>query len=883
MEQSIFRFVWTHSKREQIAILLLIVLSLLFYWAALEIPKRIVNEALQGRAFPPGQTTVPATSVWNWLPDWLVGGTQLDQIGFLFALSGIYLLLVLINGAFKYIINLRKGILGERMLRRLRYELLSKFLSFKPEEIRTVKPAEAATMVNNEVEPIGGFIGDAFIQPAFLSAQALTALLFILVQNIWLGLVALAIVALQAVIIPILRREQVRLGRERQLVSRTLSGRIGELIEGAPAILTHGTLPYTQAEVGTRLSNLFSIRASLFKRKFAVKFLNNLMSQFTPFLFFAVGGYFALTGRLDLGQLVAVIAAYRDLPPPIKELIDWDQQRMDVNAKCQLIASQLGSDRLMPPGTPPAEDLSAATPIKVEGLQISDQLGTTVLDTVNGLIERPGHVALVGPAGSGRSAFARALGRQMLTYKGTIAVGGRSLADLPATHSRTLLGYAGTEPSMFQGSIRDNILFSLNRSQPNRDLGANHDRKTHWLLTEAELSGNLVITDNDDWIDYTAAGVDGPAALDARLLEVVDAVGMRDDIYRLGLVGRLDTTDADIQAAIVAARRSMSDRLRARGLERYVEPFAPLQYNANATMGENLLFGRPIKGAPEGNALTAHPIFRAVLQDRGLIEPLTLIGRTIAANTIEMFDGIAPGDPLFERYAFLGADEMTAAKQLIAGLSPGTELSALASDGQTMLIGYALDYIEPRHRFRLLDDDLRSRIVEARAEMRTRLKSRPDLIEFYDPNAFMQSASIRSNLLFGRLAFDLPDAELKVSEVMQEVLDGSGLAPAIHRMGLQFDVGPAGKQLDHRQRVAIDIARSLIKRPGVLVIDGALSAYGHHEVADIICNLRREMDTQTLVMSLPEHFDHDGFDQVLTFDGPRAQLTPRTTRHEVAV
>ena len=38
-------------------------------------------------------------------------------------------------------------------------------------------------------------------------------------------------------------------------------------------------------------------------------------------------------GRLDIGQLVAVISAYKDLPSPIKDLIDWDQQRLDVQVK----------------------------------------------------------------------------------------------------------------------------------------------------------------------------------------------------------------------------------------------------------------------------------------------------------------------------------------------------------------------------------------------------------------------------------------------------------------------------------------------------------------------------------------------------------------------
>ena len=91
-----------------------------------------------------------------------------------------------------------------------------------------------------------------------------------------------------------------------------------------------------------------SIRADLFRRKFAVKFLNNLLAQVTPFIFYAVGGYFALRGSLDIGQLVAVIAAYRDLPPPIKDLIDWDQQRQDVTIKYEQVAAQFSPPLLLP-------------------------------------------------------------------------------------------------------------------------------------------------------------------------------------------------------------------------------------------------------------------------------------------------------------------------------------------------------------------------------------------------------------------------------------------------------------------------------------------------------------------------------------------------------
>ena len=134
-------------------------------------------------------------------------GFQVGRLGLLFGLSSLFLFFVIVNGAFKYWINVAKGVLGERMLRRMRFDLFSMVLRFTPEALRTVKSSETATIIKDEVEPIGGFIGDAFITPIFLGMQAITALVFIMVQNAWLGLMALAVIAIQFTIIPRLRRE----------------------------------------------------------------------------------------------------------------------------------------------------------------------------------------------------------------------------------------------------------------------------------------------------------------------------------------------------------------------------------------------------------------------------------------------------------------------------------------------------------------------------------------------------------------------------------------------------------------------------------------------------------------------------------------------------
>src|SRR5262249_21133531 len=154
------RYVWRNSRGEQLLLMLVIAASLPFYWISLEVPKQIVNDAIQGRAFRDGHTTAKFFELTVSLPDFLggasytvFGGIPLTQMPFLFALSLWFLFLVLINGAFKYFINVRKGILGERMLRRLRFDLFALLLRFPPEDVAMVKPAEVASMIQDEVDP----------------------------------------------------------------------------------------------------------------------------------------------------------------------------------------------------------------------------------------------------------------------------------------------------------------------------------------------------------------------------------------------------------------------------------------------------------------------------------------------------------------------------------------------------------------------------------------------------------------------------------------------------------------------------------------------------------------------------------------------------------
>ena len=69
------------------------------------------------------------------------------------------------------------------MLRRLRFILYSRVLRFPLPHFRKVSSGELIPMITSEVEPFGGFIGNAFALPALQGGLLLTAIFYIFSQE----------------------------------------------------------------------------------------------------------------------------------------------------------------------------------------------------------------------------------------------------------------------------------------------------------------------------------------------------------------------------------------------------------------------------------------------------------------------------------------------------------------------------------------------------------------------------------------------------------------------------------------------------------------------------------------------------------------------------
>ncbi|MFU0504846.1 ABC transporter transmembrane domain-containing protein [Pseudaminobacter sp. NGMCC 1.201702] len=879
MEKSLARYIWTHTRKQQLWILLIVAISMIPYFLSFDLPKLIVNGPIQGEGFDSPGDTKPFMNIEFDLPGMekvvLFPGLQLDREQTLLALSLVFLLLVIVNGLFKFYINTYKGRLGERMLRRIRFHLVDRVLRFPPHQFKRVKSAEIATMVKDEVEPLGGFIGDAFVQPALLGGQALTAMLFIMVQNFWLGLISVAIVTIQIIIIPKMRKRLLRLGRERQLTARALSGRVGEIVDGIGAIHIHDTSNYERADIAARLGHIFKIRYDLYQWKFLVKFLNNFLAQVTPFLFYMIGGYLVLRGRLDVGQLVAVITAYKDLPGPMKELIDWDQIRQDVQVKYAQVVEQFSIDGMVDPRIQ-AITLDPATPLSeplaAVNLSLADDGGATVLEHVSFRINPGETVALVSTSTGGAEALAEAFARLSRPQTGKIVIGNADLFELPEAVTGRRISYASSDVFLSQGSLRDNLLYGLKHA-PLKEAIYEGEAATRrrWDVNEAARAGNPHFDFRSDWIDYAAAGATGPHDLFPAIRRVLDAVILSRDILDLGLRSPVDATrHSELVGRIVELRLALRKRLRDESLKGLVVPFEPGAYNKEATVGENLLFGAPAGPQLADGALAANPYFSSVLKEAGLDRTLYEMGLEIARQVIELFSDLPPDHPFFQQLAFMSAEEIPAYQALSQKLEDRPYETVSESD-RALIVTLSFAYIEPRHRFGLLNEELMSKIVEARNRFYENLPSELEhAIERYDPRRYITNATLMDNVLFGRVGHNHPEAPERIRSILYEILDSLGLYAEVLDVGLDFNVGTGGRRLPGGQRQKLDVARALLKRADFLILNRPLSALDQRAQDQVLRNVleeaRRDGQEPAIIWVLAHPAMAAMFDRVVVFD-----------------
>lgn len=300
LPSTLFPYIWLTSARHQLALCLMSIGVFLLSAVPLELQRRIVNDVVAHGA-----------------------------TGLVLALALAYAGAALAEGGLKLALNVYRSWVSERTVLRLRKEVGALTERAALAQDRARAEGIEISMILSEAEPIGGFTGISFSEPVLQGGVLLAVFGYLSYLEPWLALLCLAVFSPQLVFVPLIQAAINRRVAERIRTLREVSGEIvgasDDSDEAAYARQAH-------------VEHVFRVNMGVFKLKFQMNFLMNLMHHLGVATALGVGGWLAVKGRIEVGTVVAFISGLAKVNDPWGDLVNWFREMTVVSMRYRLVA-----------------------------------------------------------------------------------------------------------------------------------------------------------------------------------------------------------------------------------------------------------------------------------------------------------------------------------------------------------------------------------------------------------------------------------------------------------------------------------------------------------------------------------------------------------------
>ena len=300
MPATIMGYVVRFTGVHQIGLALLSVAVFMLSAVPLELQRRIVNDVIGKGTF---QT--------------------------LFWLAATYAAVALAQQTLKLVLNVYRGWVAEDTVRRLRNGVRGKGIASDTGTHAHTGAGVEIAMIRGEAEPIGGFTGISISEPLLQGGILVSVIGYMFFLEPRLALLGLAFFVPQMVFVPLLQLAINRRAQARILTKRGISGMIVE-----------SAFPENHGEVlgGVPIQRVFALNMGIYKLKYSLNLLMNLMHHFAVAVTLCVGGWLAIEGHIQVGTVVAIVGGLGKLNDPWGDMVNWAREFSVVGVKYRLFA-----------------------------------------------------------------------------------------------------------------------------------------------------------------------------------------------------------------------------------------------------------------------------------------------------------------------------------------------------------------------------------------------------------------------------------------------------------------------------------------------------------------------------------------------------------------
>ncbi len=349
---------------------------------------------------------------------------------------------------------------AQYLIAELRAEVHEHVLGLPVRRFEDTRSGELVSRVMNDVEGVRNLVGTGLVQLVGGILTALIAMVFLLKINVAMTALALVPMALFAVVSSLAFKRLRPAFRERGKLQAEVTGRLTESLGGIRIIKGFHALARESDIFRAGVLRIFENVKSTLTTTAAVTSLGTFFVGVASVVILGYGGREILAEQMTVGELFSFTLFLALLIGPIIQM---------ANIGTQMTEAFAGLDRTAELLQQPGEDddpLRVEVMPRVNGhLRFEDvsfayEEGEPVLKGIDFEVQPGEVVALVGSSGSGKSTLASIAVSFLSPDTGRVLVDGVDLRTVELASYRSQLGLVLQDEFLFDGTIRENLLFA---------------------------------------------------------------------------------------------------------------------------------------------------------------------------------------------------------------------------------------------------------------------------------------------------------------------------------------------------------------------------------------------------------------------------------------
>jgi len=398
---------------------------------------------------------LPAST--KYLVDEVLGQGQFDL---LFRLLGLLVFAVIVQSATAYLLTLLLSVEAQHLIAQLRSQVQRHVLTLPVRFFDSTKSGELVSRIMNDVEGVRNLVGTGLVQLVGGTITAIVAFTFLASIDFVMTLLVLVPLGLFSVVSTRAFQTLRPAFRERGEIRAEVTGRLTEALGGIRVIKGFHALDKEGEIFEKGVLRIFQNVKKTLTTSSTVTSLGTFFIGTASVLIMGYGGRQILQGSLTLGDLVSFTLFMAFLIGPIVQM---------ANIGTQMTEAFAGLDRTAELLAWPSEDddpRRTETMPKIEGHVVFEDVSFAYEEdkpVLRGITFEadPGTViALVGSSGSGKSTLAGLAATFLTPDSGRVLMDGVDLATIKLSSYRSQLGLVMQDDFLFDGTIRENLLFA---------------------------------------------------------------------------------------------------------------------------------------------------------------------------------------------------------------------------------------------------------------------------------------------------------------------------------------------------------------------------------------------------------------------------------------